>query len=647
MVYRETATKLYPYQPYSLQIKIPDNYVDIMDFRNMNCENQLIFTAFRESSPTILESSVNLNIRCKRFPDRFRFTFPDSDGSIHKAALIHPLEPCHEDGCPVIFSTHGASVEADSDAWTYSYRMQKNAYVLLPTNKRNYGYDHEGPGYVNNEFALKYAATHLPGVAATNHSRHRMNSKKLLYSGHSMGGHGCLIHATLKPDYALGFACASGWIRRNLYIWPTYYASDIGQLGENRMSLLLSSLEEYATDYHMVNVKGVPAFLRTGTDDATVPSWQFRRVARMLNEINEDPMFTIFSEIPGQGHWFDGIVNDDETQKFFDSVLSQKSLPELPNEFTIRLFNPATFKGRAGIVVDQLILPYQASEIKVSRSDDEWTLKTHNIKRFHVEKIEGFGFPKELILDGTIFSNNVAFSHFCKQSNNGTWAICDDGWSWKISERNPLNYGPLRQVFMQEKITVVFTKSHQKQAEYLAQKLYYQGRFKVDLVMENMFDPSIMGNLVIIGRPSENRAAHYVLCQGIVAPAFEFRNGDTSECLDPSSEAKGSKMFSLNGVKFQSESHSAVFLWPRWQREKPLNNYNTGLALIIAGNSFEAVRDSVRRLVPLHGSSFNGDYMVSDYKKASYQGVAGLNAFGFWDNKWKHDERIGFISHSS
>jgi hypothetical protein len=43
------------------------------------------------------------------------------------------------------------------------------------------------------------------------------DTNKVLFAGHSMGGHGAWVIATHYPDLAVGVASAAGWIRKEYY----------------------------------------------------------------------------------------------------------------------------------------------------------------------------------------------------------------------------------------------------------------------------------------------------------------------------------------------------------------------------------------------------------------------------------------------
>ena len=43
------------------------------------------------------------------------------------------------------------------------------------------------------------------------------SASHLLYAGHSMGGHGAWVLATLAPDRAIGVVSSAGWIKKEQY----------------------------------------------------------------------------------------------------------------------------------------------------------------------------------------------------------------------------------------------------------------------------------------------------------------------------------------------------------------------------------------------------------------------------------------------
>lgn len=447
---------LFPGQPMPVRIDIP---MDI-GFSNRSCKNQIELSLRRGNplDPMIIRT-LKLSLRCRSLLDPFRFTFLDFDGSVQKAAARLPsaLEECPQDsGCPVMVATHGASVEADSDAWTFAYPQQQHAWMLFPTNRRPFGYDWEGPGMMNTAFALKYLSESIPRNLYL--IKARVDTFKRLFTGHSMGGHGCMLYSVLQPDYSIGSACASGWLRRDLYVNSFHYTSGMSRVDHQRSGTVQSMLDEFAVDILLENMVGSKVLLRMGTDDETVPSWGFRRLARMLNEYNGDQNLTLLSEVPGQGHWWDGIMNDNVMQMFYNKSIQnalQGTARSLPKTFRFSLLNPSSFSGKAGIQVLQLGRPFRLASIVVRRrsvgggQNETWSLKTQNVRRFGFSRVQGMPFPSAGIrIDSQLFAGAPGYlpsTSFCRLDGT-TWTICND-MNWTKSERHSLNYGPARLVY--------------------------------------------------------------------------------------------------------------------------------------------------------------------------------------------------------
>jgi pimeloyl-ACP methyl ester carboxylesterase len=166
--------------------------------------------SFFQGIPSV---SQELTIQCKNFGDAFTFTFLDVDNSVQYAAARPPIHTCPATGCPVLFTFHGAGVgktrynssthpcaDAANPGWTNSYKRQNYTWTLFPTNRRAYGWDWQDPGRYDAFAALGYLATYLPGVSSDLAPKFAVDPYKVLYAGHSMGGHGCWNIASHFPD---------------------------------------------------------------------------------------------------------------------------------------------------------------------------------------------------------------------------------------------------------------------------------------------------------------------------------------------------------------------------------------------------------------------------------------------------------------
>jgi hypothetical protein len=413
--------------------------------------NDVAVTVYQDLSQTTITHKFVINRRKDKVP--YRFTFLDRDGTVHFCAVVPPKEMCPPSGCPVVFGTHGADVVADKSAWVYAYKQQKAAYIVLPTNRHKYGFSWETVGYVNGKEALKYFGEHLPGVPISNRANLKADTTRRLYTGHSMGGHGCLVYSTHEPDYALASVPMSGWIRHELYL-PKYMQYDLGYSDHFLRSLLFGAVQEYATDMYAPNLKGIPTLLRYGSADDVVPPYMLRRIGRILNEIEGRADAVQISEVKGEGHWWDDVCYDPTINNFFhkhlgetDNLTAPLPRPPLPKEFTLVLTNPSNMKGKGGIKVLQQIRTQQLSQVKVTRETSaKWNLETQNVRRFGFYRLDGLAFPSEgILIDGQQFSGppKELPVHFCKLGLE--WEVCNDE-EWEQNERSPATYGPAKKV---------------------------------------------------------------------------------------------------------------------------------------------------------------------------------------------------------
>lgn len=591
-----------------------------------------IYTSAAATIPVI----YNVTIYHRQWGQSYKFTFLDFDQSVHYAVVIPPAATCPDEGCPILLSTHGAGVEADeiiNGAWAGAYQSQKAAWIYLPTGRRRFGYDWQGPGLWNVWHGLQFFAEYLPGVPMDARHQYRANSSYLLFAGHSMGGHGCLTISTHYADLALASAPAAGWVKSELY---TPYFTSVGYeyVDASLRGILESSITDYNSDLHISNLLGIDCIFRMGGDDTNVPPYHLRRMGRLQYEQGGD---VIVSEIPGQPHWWNGVVDDAQMQQFFDNHLYQAK-PSLPVQFTFTCFNPSVCGTKGGIRILQNQIIGRVAKVRVTQQGSTWYLQTDNVRRFVMEPVYGIPVPATIIVNGINISYTSALSPntVCQMVRYGQWTVCSDT-KWLLSERNPKTYGPLRAV-MNGAILIVYgtqgdnsnTQAYILQANWIAQNWYYQGRGIVNIISDVEFAEGQQYqqyNYLFLGVTQTNSAIDVVLNNN-------HNNNNSSSVASPIVMTK--QGFQIGPIHFTDVGTGALVLLPHPYYPA------TQLSAIITGTDIVGFRKAAA-FFPYKSAVITPDWIVTSID-AGWKGVGGLSAAGFWNNQWKYDDLSSYLN---
>ncbi|CAG8432933.1 6079_t:CDS:10 [Diversispora eburnea] len=300
--------------------------------------------------------------------------------------------------------------------------------------------------------------------------------------------------------------------------------------------------------------------------------------------------------IPEKGHWFENIMNDELMQAFLNKYLSishknETSLTsKYPKNFTIVLNNPASFGGKNGIFVEQLKIPFRLGKLKIVIDDTEFNFKN-------------------LLLNG----------YFKKSSKKNSWKFSKDN-KWIQKEKNPSTYGPAHQILESKQIIIIVigtrnvsgvkskTNKFLEIAQEIAHSWYLYGGGDSEIVYDHELVDKIKnngpinkykGNLILLGSTYENFVTRLLLKHNKSEVKF-YKNGS----------------FSLKHVKFSDPE--------------------------IAGTDEKGL-DQVTRLFPKRTGVPIPDWIITG-PETSWKGVGGLLGAGFWDNKWKFNDAIGYLT---
>eukprot|EP00741_Cyanophora_paradoxa_P018333 tig00000204_g17702.t1 len=554
------------------------------------------------------------------------FTFQDADGSVQAAAARSPTEPCGEGGCAVLLTTHGAGVDALRQA--ECYRARAGAWLLAPTNRARYGYDWEGPGMQDALRALAALAGRAPGAPRGRAAEFRPDPSRVLFAGHSMGGHGCWELATHYPDLALGAAPAAAWIKMSNYIPPVLRAGD-AYVDPQLRSLLDAAAADYDVDLLAPHLAGMPIFARAGGDDDNVHPWHLRRMTRMAREAGADVRY---HEIPGKGHWFDGVLDDDEIGAFFDSLLAPPARPPpLPPSFRVLTLNPSTSGGRGGLRILQLIVPARLASVDVTRDGPRWSLATRNARRLRIAPRTPQEAPASISLDGgpPIPVPPGATLELVRDGKGGNWRVEGQPGRWPADERSPETSGPLRQVLEGPALLVAGAGAPAALplAAALASRAAAAGRAALPVLLPAPLLPTpprpgeggAGAGLVLLGGPNENAWTARLMAEWRVPVSFRKGGG----------EGGARDAICVEAECFSEPGTGIAFLAP-WR--PPGAPGPPRLAAVLAGTDAAGLRKAAG-LLPISSGERVPDFMVVG-PRYGWAGSGGVLAAGYWGWDW-------------
>lgn len=383
-----------------------------------------------------------------------------------------------------------------------------------------------------------------------------------------------------------------------------------------------------------------------------VTASNLRKFFRLLKENeflgNVAPSVVALSEIAGKGHWFDGVVDDDDLQAFIGKHLSSNAKPALPKNFTVLTMNPASTGSRGGIRILSLEVPFQISRIRVSRDHPQrgtWTIATENVRRFRYRPVYGVRErPERILIDNSYSSISIdektleqmkkhmdfcatqATSSHPTETRGVAWRRCRDENTWgnEVSqERAPDTSGPSSQVLAGRKLVVVFPENDmelQDIAVSYANSLYIRG-ISAQVTTDSNVSVGQMSsagesNLVLLGGPNMNRMSRQ-----------HYSNGYTADVSFSGDQfCVGTKCFAYPGT-------GIAFLGPGPKRT---------LLFYVAGTDRDGLLSALSFLPYSPESNVPEWVVVSKQRGWGVKGFGGIVGLGYWDRMWRLEVRKSY-----
>jgi S-formylglutathione hydrolase FrmB len=284
------------------------------------------------------------------------------DGSVQFYGVRAPtvVEPGQTYG--LMLSLHGAGVNAQNQAASYSAKDW--AYVIAPTNRREYGFDWEEWGRLDALEALEHARTVFP-----------IDDTRVHLTGHSMGGHGTWHVGIHFPSRFGVISPSAGWISFNTY--GSQLIPD-GVLGAARSASITMDFIE--------NFSNSSVYIIHGLNDTTVGPYQAQTMYDALLPIA--PELWYHAE-PDVGHWWDLDPDEPGTdcvdwEPMFE-VAAERYANSTPLEFRFTSAGPWVSPDHSYVRLIAEETPMENSLFESATNGTSVTLTTTNVRRLQVD----------------------------------------------------------------------------------------------------------------------------------------------------------------------------------------------------------------------------------------------------------------------
>ncbi|KAH9509120.1 hypothetical protein Btru_049103 [Bulinus truncatus] len=601
--------------------------------------------------------NLPLVLRCRNKGSSFIFTFKDHDGSVQHAAAVEPIGICSDKACPVFLTLHGTTVPPQNQADSYKKMVRgdyefgvSKMWLLAPT--RHGAHNWEGPGAMTAMTALQ-ALRDL----TQNSSWFEMSSdpSKVLFAGHSMGGHGAWHLATHFPDMAVGLISLAGWIKKEEYGDSNLlFRHDIStsHIDPAVKAIMEACIAENDADRFVANLKVRMTELFTPTTRSA-----HVKIAEGFNEI-----YVTYAELPNLEHWWwdtketndGGCVNDADVRKFISEIseslatkdfCSKKenlSCSSMQEEHKYQLYklvtvNPSFGDGVKGISVLQQVIPFRTSVIEMNVTSESLTLTTQNVQCLQINgnvpnrglDLNGF---RNIVIDGqTIdFINQDSPQIYCLSSVDNSWVKGQD-WNFELQSgliRGPSNFGPARRIAERQFLIIVGTQASGETSDlllrlgvYIANQFFLTSDTAVTILEDRNVDETELDdyNIIILGTPVENLLTE------------KYLNFLKDVQYVPGSESSRPSLHLGRRCQYSDSDVGLMTLAP----------HGHGLAMLLMGLSDVGLENvaslATPTIPPMARSPFSNllpDFVVTG-PDVKLKGPGGFLCTGFWDNYWQ------------
>ena len=484
------------------------------------------------SAAPLAELTVELNVRAADAVLRRTF-ISEIDGSAQYYAVLAARPQPGDPPPALVLTLHGAGVEAHGQAASYAARPW--AHIVAPTNRRPFGFDWEDWGRWD---ALE--------VLADAQSRLAHDPRRVLLTGHSMGGHGAWHLGVSFPERFAAIGPSAGWASFWSYTGAARYenATRVEQL-------LMRATNPSDTMALARNLAPRGIYILHGDADDNVPPDQARRMRDLLADFHRD---LHYHEQSGAGHWWDDSdaagVGCVDWPPMFD-LFARRRLPA-PAEVRDVSFVTASpgVSSRvawAEILAQERSLDLSRVELRCDPWERRFTGTTENVRRLALDLSH---LPRRgtltLRLDGQSLEE-VAWPE------GDTLHLERHLTQWSTRPppsaelKGPHRQGPFKEAFRNRVLLVYGTRGTPEEngwalakARYDAETFAYRGNGRLECVADADFDAARQpdGNVVLYGNARTNGAWEALLGEspvqvrpGAVQVGARVWEGEDLACL--------------------------------------------------------------------------------------------------------------------
>lgn len=406
--------------------------------------------------------------------------------------------------------------------------------------------------------------------------------------------------------------------------------------------VLQKSRSSFKHELMLDNTIGIPILQQHGSNDGNVPAYHSRLMHELLGQTQWPSQFF---ELPGRGHWFEGVMITPHLLDFYENSTSSTRRLNAPLDFTITVPSSGDIGSVYGLQVDQLQSPDLNGQIKVTRSPktNTWYLRTQNIHRFHLLTSSQTKKPASLVLDDKehpfIVEPGRSDETWFLKNDQGQWTSSHEK-SWQnIYQRYGRQLGSMDAILRSDGPFTIFACSPnvERMALQISRNIFQYFAADTRIIKKCSSDPSVSagtfdertGNAIILAigddlPPSKNQEFPIDVFDGklVLSKTYDHDHFGTTAEKPPRKQRHMSEYAYEEGL-------GALFL-------RPLKNEH--LELVVWGADLHGIEQAARIAPTLTGVG-QPDFLVLSHD-CPCKGHAGLYAAGHFDKFWQ-------ISHNS